>query len=77
MEALKFTEITLHMRVMDTDGDVGEVSGIENEHNVWVDLYWGGRGQYCLDPNCSEYDPLYPYDNSEVRGIQFERDLLN
>lgn len=46
------------MRVKDYDGIIGIITECLDLHNIEVDYDNGGKGLYCIDPDCPEYDGL-------------------
>jgi hypothetical protein len=54
-----FSELKIGDSVKDSDGNEGKIISMETIHNVDVELMSGGKGIYCLDPDCEDlYDPL-------------------
>jgi len=45
-------------QVIDKDGNIGKVVNADDLHNIEVDYYSGGKGLYCIDPECPHYDPI-------------------
>ena len=59
-EKLKFDDISIGMRVIDDDGEIGKVTEIHNIHDILVEYdNDGGSGLYCLDDECHER-MIYP-----------------
>ena len=56
---IRFNDLKSGLLVIDTNGILGTISSIEDKHNVHVDYDNGGTGIYCMDTECSYYDPLY------------------
>lgn len=54
--------IKIDLYVRDEDGDAGIIIEYDKElHNVLVKYIEGGQGLHCIEPNCSEYKPLYTF----------------
>lgn len=58
MNMLKFDKCYKGLKVQDTDGSKGTITEVDDIHNISVE-FDGGSGLYCLDSNCSEYEPLF------------------
>jgi len=50
---LKFTDIFVGQKVIDEDGDKGEITKIENIYNIYVKYNKGGSGIFCLNGCCN------------------------
>jgi hypothetical protein len=62
MIKLEFSELTVGMKVIDTDENIGIIKKIKDIHNILVkfETGTGGYGFYCLDDSDEKfYDPLY------------------
>jgi len=55
-------------RVIDQDGNRGNVVNADDLHNIEVDYYSGGKGFYCIDPECRHYDPIKLVDENETEA---------
>ncbi len=59
-DILSFDDVRPNLKVEDSEGNRGTIANVEHDlHNVEVLYLNSGRGLYCLDENCEEYDPLY------------------
>lgn len=62
---LKFEELSIGLKVIDSEGYKGTIIDIKNIHNVLVQFSSEvdeetGQGLYCVNPECSDdYDPLF------------------
>jgi len=57
LKLLSFDEISVGQKVIDEDGDKGEITKIENIYNIYVKYENGGSGISCLNGCCN--DKLY------------------
>jgi hypothetical protein len=56
---LSIEDIYNGMKVIDGDGITGVITECSDVHNILVDYGDDGRGLYCLDNFCDDYDPLF------------------
>jgi hypothetical protein len=54
MKPLLYDDITIGMRVKDSDGDVGTIYEMEDIFNISIEYDSGGFGYICLDECCSD-----------------------
>lgn len=60
VKVLLYVDIEIGMEVMDEHGDIGIVTECDDPHNILVEYGNGGKGLYCLSPNCEDgTDNLY------------------
>lgn len=62
MTKLEFSELTVGMRIIDNEGNIGIIIKIKNIQSILVkfETGTGGYGFYCIDPSYkNSYDPLY------------------
>jgi hypothetical protein len=62
MKILKYEEASVGLIVLDHGGTSGVVKGIEDAHNIHVDLGDEGAMIACLVEGCEYYEPLYKKD---------------
>ena len=59
---LIFDDVRPRLKVTDNKGNTGAITSAEHDiHNVEVKYLKGGKGFYCFDRTCAEYDPLFVY----------------
>lgn len=52
--ALLYADIKIGMEVMNEYGDIGIITECDDPHNILVEYGNGGKGLYCLVPNCED-----------------------
>lgn len=58
MKRLKFEEIKVGSKVIDSDGVVGTIKEVDDPHNIFVSYTkpFKGSGFYCMIEECEEYN---------------------
>lgn len=54
-QEITYEELIEGMNVIDSDGDSAVVIDKTDIHNVRVSYWPGGKGLFCLSPNCEQH----------------------
>ena len=72
IKPLLFNEVSIGLRIKDSDGDIGIIRKCDDICNILVELESGNGGYtfYCLDPSSKRYENIYPEE------VEIEKDKI-